>query len=111
MQLIQTVVYGGKIHKSYVSTRVGFYKNLKTKCSVSLPADPDLICEEIKCVHLQSFIWCNCLKTIIPSIDPDSYGWRFKECNEISQTWFTGNQLPPSLRNNKPKPQKKCETY
>ena len=92
--------------KVIVSTRVRLYKNLKTKSSVSLPADPDSICEEIKRVHLQSFIWCNCLKTIIPSIDPDSYGWRFKGCDEISPTWFTGNQLPPSLRNDKQKSQK-----
>ena len=45
MQFIQTVMYGGKIHGSYVSTRVRLYKNLKTKSSVSLPADPDSICE------------------------------------------------------------------
>ena len=43
MQFIQTVMYGGKIHGSYVSTRVRLYKNLKTKSSVSLPADPDSI--------------------------------------------------------------------
>ena len=41
----------------------------------------DSICEESKRVHLQSFIWCNCLKTIIPSINPDSFGWRFKGCD------------------------------
>ena len=35
MQFIQTVMYGGKIHESYVSTRVRLYKNLKTKSSVS----------------------------------------------------------------------------
>ena len=55
-------MHGDKIRESYVSTRVRLYKNLKTKSSVSLPADPDSICEEIKRVHLQSFIWCNCLK-------------------------------------------------
>ena len=37
MQYIQTVMYGGKIHESYVSTRVRLYKNLKTKSSVSYP--------------------------------------------------------------------------
>ena len=35
MQFIQTVMYGVKIHESYVSTRVRLYKNLKTKSSVS----------------------------------------------------------------------------
>ena len=46
MQFIQTVMYGGKIHESYVSTRVRLYKNLKTNSSVSILADPHSIAKK-----------------------------------------------------------------
>ena len=63
-----------KTNGSYVDTRIRLYQNLKTKSSASLPADPDSICQEIKRVHLQSFIWINCLQTILPALNVELYG-------------------------------------
>ena len=74
-RFIQTIIYNGSLNESFVESRVRFYKNLKKKTSAAIPADPDSTLQEIKRVHLQSFIWLRCLDPIIPILDVRQFGW------------------------------------
>jgi hypothetical protein len=102
LKFLQTIVYAGKSNESYVGTRIRLYKNLKTKSSASLPADPDSIRQEIKRVHIQSYIWLHCLDVIIMPLDTSLYEWQV-DGNKMAAVWFTGSQLPPSLRRQRAK--------
>ena len=37
--------------------------------------DPDSLTEELKHVHLQCYVWLNTLKTTLPSLNTEFYGW------------------------------------
>ena len=76
-QLIQTIIYNGSLNGSFVESRVCLYKNLKKKTSAAIPADPDSTLQEIKRIHLQSFIWLMCLDPIIPILDIRQFGGLF----------------------------------
>ena len=95
---VQTVLYSGTSNETYVDTRVRLYKKLKNKSSLSLPADPDSMSQEIKRCHLQSYIWLNCLQGVISELDPENYGWYVGNDDEMHPTWFTESQFPPFLR-------------
>ena len=103
LSFVQTVLYGGNKNESYVETRVRLFRNLKTKSSIDLPADPDSMTEEIKRCHLQSYVWRRCFDGIIDMLDRDDFGWRVVCDDTIVPVWFTGYQLPPSLRKEKKK--------
>ena len=73
---VQIIIYNGKLNKTYLSTRVCVYKNLKTKLSILLSPDPDSLVEELKSIHLQSNVLLNALKAILPSLNIDFYRWK-----------------------------------
>ena len=99
LYFIQTVLYSGTSNESYVDTRVRLYKILKTKSSVTILADPDSMCQEIRRCHLQSFVWLNCIHGVIAELDPENYGWCVRGGDEqLQPVWFTGYQLSQSLR-------------
>ena len=59
---------------------------------MTILADPDSMCQEIRRCHLQSFVWLNC-------IHGENYGWCVRGGDEqLQPVWFTGYQLPQSLR-------------
>ena len=93
---IQTVVYSGKNHESYVDTRVRLYQELKEKTYLSIP--PDSVEQTIKRCHLQVFIWKRCYLQNIEAISYEENGWK-DEKNSLIPKWFAGKQLPPSLSN------------
>ena len=97
-QFIQTIIYNGSLNKSFVESRVRLCKNLKKKTSAAIPADPDSTLQEIKRVHLQSFICLRCIDPIIPILDVRQFGWTVSNENRVKPVWFVGHQLPPSLR-------------
>ena len=96
-QFIQTIIYNGSLNESFVESRVRLYKNLKKKTSAAIPVDPDSTLQEIKRVHLQSFIWLRCLDPIIPILDVRQFGWTVSNENRVKPIWFVGHQLPPYL--------------
>ena len=95
---VQTALYSGKPHESYVETRIRIFQNLTTKSSAAIPADPKSITEELQRVNLTCFVWLRCLDATVTRPDPKSCGWRYEETfNQLMPKWFTGKQLPPSL--------------
>ena len=100
---VQTVLYGGNKKESYVETRVRLFKNLKKKSSIDLPADPDSMTQEIKRCQLQAYVWRRCFDGIIDMLDPEDFGWRLMSDDIIVPVWFTGYQVPASLRKERKK--------
>ena len=64
---------------------------------MSLPQDPDSLVEKLKHVHLQCYFWLNALKSILPSLNIEYYGWKLRGNYNGVPMWFSGNQLPPSM--------------
>lgn len=52
---VQNIMYKGNLDKDYLSKIVCLYENLKLKSSM-LPPDLDLLVEELKRVHLRSYV-------------------------------------------------------
>ena len=96
-EFIRTIVYSGKKSEGYVETKVRVFQNLVSKTSQSIPPDPDSAEQCIKRAHLQTYYWLNCAKPIVLPLLFDENGWKFVD-NELKPIWFTGYQMPPSLR-------------
>ena len=47
-----------------------------------------------------TYYWLNCAKPIALPLVFDENGWKFAD-NELKPIWFTGYQMPPSLRRGK----------
>ena len=63
------------------------------------PLDPESLVKELRCVHLQCYVWPNALKVTLPSFNIEYYGWTVRgNYNEVSM-WFIENQLSPSMEN------------
>ena len=62
-----------------------------------LPSNTDSLIEELKHVHLQSYVWLNALEATLPSLNILFYGWQVRgDCEGVSM-WFNENQLPSSI--------------
>ena len=98
MPFIQTVLYGGNINEAYVETRINIYGNQKTKCSMTLPPDPDCATQVIVRAHYQCNPWVHCLQEIMSPIPCQDYGWFFDwESDFITPVWFKCDQFPSLL--------------
>ena len=64
-----------------------------------LSPDPDSFAEELKCVHLQPYIWFKALKTTLPSQNIECYEWKVRGNYNGVPMQFSGNQLPPYIAN------------
>lgn len=64
-----------------------------------LSPDPNSSAEELKCVHLQPYIWLNALKATLPSQNIACYEWKVRGNYNGVPMQFSGNQLPPSMAN------------
>ena len=103
-KFIQTVLYNGKETETYVEIRVRQYLKMKVKSSAPLLPDPDSMCHEIKCIHLQCYAWLNCLMYQVTELNIDDFGWKRKtHSSGVTPVWFTGSQLPRSLIRSKTK--------
>ena len=76
------------------------YKNLETRLPMPLPADPDLIVEELKPVHLYCYVWMNIFEVILTSFNIEFYRLKVRGDYNIIPKWFSRNQLPLSMENN-----------
>ena len=99
-EFIRAVVYNGNI--SEVQTSVRLVQNLSSTTSQCIPPHPNSVEHCIKRAHLQTYYWLNCADSIIQPLLVEEYGW-ILENNEIKPRWFTGHQIPESLRRRKGK--------
>ena len=98
-EFVRTVLYSGKQRESYIETRIRLYQEMKMKSSMSLPPDPDSVVQVIKRAHYQAYFWRRCIEINVEMIPFANYGWKWCEEQElVVPVWFTGDQLPPSLR-------------
>ena len=96
-EFIRAVVYNGNKSEEYVQTKVRLFQNLSSKTSQPTSPDPNSVEQCIKRAHLQTYYWVNCADSIIQPLLVEEYGW-ILENNEIKPRWFTGHQMPESLR-------------
>ena len=89
-----------KKNETYVETRIRLYKNLRKKSSMPLPPDPDPVVQVIKRAHFQAYEWYHCNESIISHLHLENWGWRVQD-EQVIPVWFTGNQIPPSMRNSR----------
>ena len=94
---LQTVLFSGICKETYVDTRVRPCTKLKNKSSITIPADPEFMFQEIKRCHLLSFIWLNCLQRVRPQLYPEDYGWYVGINDELHPNLVLQdvNYLPP----------------
>ena len=99
MKFIQTVLHAGSLEETYVKTRVHLYKTQKKKQSMTLPPDPSSCKQAVLRAQYQGYIWLRCHEMEIEPISYQDNGWAWNEnTGLVSPVWFTGPQLPPSLR-------------
>ena len=61
--------------------------------------DPDSLVEELKRVHLGSYICLDAFIATLHSLNIDCYEWKVKENYNGVPMCFSVNQLPPSITN------------
>ena len=95
LTFLQRGLYNGTAHETYEQTRVRMYKEMKTKASSRLLPDSSSARNEIKRVHLQSFMWLRCMDRVIDLIDPEDHGWTFdNRTKQFVPMWYDVTQLP-----------------
>ena len=75
------------------------YENVETKSPMPLPADPDLIAEELKPVHLYCYGWMNTFEAILTSFNIEFYRLKVRGDYNVISKWFSRSQLPLSMAN------------
>ncbi len=105
-EFIRTIFYGGNSNQTYVETRIRLYNDMKVKSSMCIPPDPDSVIQVIKRAHYQIYHWIRSTEINIEPIDYQQLGWKWSDEQQlVVPIWFTGSQLPPSLRNKRKKKQ------
>ena len=92
---VQTVMYGGKQTETYIETRKRLYERSKSKSSSKIPPDPKSLLQDIKRVHLQSYVFLHATERVCNRLDPEYFGWtKDQENGTLIPHWYDGKQYP-----------------